>query len=163
MRWAWWHMPIISLHGRVRPEDLEFEASLDYRARPYLKRVMDSHDNQLFSFFGRKSGRRPACQRRQTHRVSGWEEGEICGQPFAIVLRRDSSTNREWNNSQNGTRKACASEGLHLGSPNLEHFLFVFTLGHSKQQPERPAHKRVVLTLNLRSSGEKPHPQTCDL
>jgi hypothetical protein len=35
--WAWWCMPIIPGLAKLRQEDLEFEVSLSYTARPCLK------------------------------------------------------------------------------------------------------------------------------
>jgi hypothetical protein len=32
----WWYIPIIPALGRQRQEELEFETSLGYRARPHL-------------------------------------------------------------------------------------------------------------------------------
>jgi hypothetical protein len=35
---VWWCTPVISALGRLKQEDLEFEANLDYRVRPCLKK-----------------------------------------------------------------------------------------------------------------------------
>jgi hypothetical protein len=35
----WWHLPVIPALGRLRQEELEFEASLDYTARSCLKKL----------------------------------------------------------------------------------------------------------------------------
>jgi hypothetical protein len=38
MSWAWWCTPVIPALRRLRQEDHEFEASLDYTVRPHLKK-----------------------------------------------------------------------------------------------------------------------------
>jgi hypothetical protein len=35
---AWWYTPVIPALGRLRQEDLEFEASMDYIAKPNLQK-----------------------------------------------------------------------------------------------------------------------------
>jgi hypothetical protein len=39
---VWWCTPVISALGRLKQEDLEFEANLDYRVRPCLKKKKKS-------------------------------------------------------------------------------------------------------------------------
>lgn len=36
--WAEWHTPVIPAVERLKPGDLEFEASLDYTTRLFIKR-----------------------------------------------------------------------------------------------------------------------------
>lgn len=37
MKWMWYNMPVILAPGRLREEDFEFKASLDYIARLSFK------------------------------------------------------------------------------------------------------------------------------
>jgi hypothetical protein len=38
---AWWYTPVIPAPGRQKQEDYDFEVSLSYITRPYLKETKD--------------------------------------------------------------------------------------------------------------------------
>jgi uncharacterized membrane protein len=43
IEWAWWYIPVIPALGRLRQEDQELEASLDYKAKPCLTKSIYLH------------------------------------------------------------------------------------------------------------------------
>lgn len=51
--WAWWHILVITAHGRLRQEELKFRASKGYRVRPCLRKINllikgnDPHRSQI--------------------------------------------------------------------------------------------------------------------
>jgi hypothetical protein len=39
MIWAWWYTPVIPVHRRLRQEDGEFQAIMNYIMKSYLKKT----------------------------------------------------------------------------------------------------------------------------
>jgi hypothetical protein len=47
MSWVWWYTSVIPALGRLRQENHEFQGSLGYIARPYVKKKCMCEDNHL--------------------------------------------------------------------------------------------------------------------
>jgi hypothetical protein len=51
---AWWHTPVTPAHRRLRQEDCEFETSLGYIEKPYLKKKKKVYWFKFFSHVKKK-------------------------------------------------------------------------------------------------------------
>jgi hypothetical protein len=66
--WAWWDTPVIPALGRWREEDHELQISLDYIARPCLKRPNSilRKGNNVFTVGNLESAKKPKGKKKET-------------------------------------------------------------------------------------------------
>jgi hypothetical protein len=61
--WAWWHTPVIIALKRLRHEDHDFEASLDYILRP--KERKEGREREIEKKRNREKGRKREKERKK--------------------------------------------------------------------------------------------------